>query len=71
LFGLAAGGTYLARGALAIARSGGALPAADTARIALARYFAENHAVLASGLKASVVAGTASTLALEPEVLAG
>jgi acyl-CoA dehydrogenase len=66
LFGLAAGGVYLAKGALAVARSaasGGHMP------IALARFFAENLATAAPGLKDSIVAGSESTLALSPEAL--
>jgi alkylation response protein AidB-like acyl-CoA dehydrogenase len=70
LFGLAAGGVYLARGALATART------ADSASVAaqhvvLARFFAENLAVAASGLKHVVTSGAAATLALEPAALAG
>jgi hypothetical protein len=69
LFGLAAGGVYLARGALAVVREG---PAAGVSpRVAIARYFAENHAVSAPSLKDAIVAGADSTLLLEPEALAG
>jgi hypothetical protein len=68
LFGLTAGGVYLARGALAALRE--TTPDAPT-RIALARYFAENHAVAAASLKDSVMTGGDSTLMLEPEALAG
>ena len=54
LFGLAAGGIYLARGALAIVREGGA----DSAgRIAIARFFAENLATAAPGLADTVTTG--------------
>ena len=68
LFGLAAGGIYLARGALAAARDGGQGP--STAQpIALARFFAENLATAAAGLKDTVVGGADSTLALTPETL--
>ncbi len=72
LFGLAAGGIYLARGALSIAREAAA-PAAPSVnpRIAIARYFAENHAVAATSLKDTIVAGGEATLMLEPEALAG
>ncbi len=69
LFGLAAGGIYLARGALAVVRdgqSGGSNP-----RIALARFFAENHAALAGGLRDTITTGAESTFLLEPEALAG
>jgi alkylation response protein AidB-like acyl-CoA dehydrogenase len=64
LFGLAAGGVYLARGALAAARSGG-----GAQPIAVARFFAENIASAAPGLKETVVGGAESTLMLAPEVL--
>jgi acyl-CoA dehydrogenase len=54
LFGLAAGGIYLARGALAIVREG----ATDSAgRIAIARFFAENLATAAPGLADTVTTG--------------
>ena len=54
LFGLAAGGIYLARGALAIVREGGT----DSAgRIAIARFFAENLATAAPGLADTVTTG--------------
>jgi acyl-CoA dehydrogenase len=69
LFGLAAGGTYLARGALAVTRNGeGGL---GHPRIAVARYFAENLAIAAPGLRDSITTGADATLALEPEALAG
>jgi 3-(methylsulfanyl)propanoyl-CoA dehydrogenase len=61
LFGLAAGGTYLAKGALAAARDG----AANGQAIAIARFFAETLATAAPGLKDTVVAGADATLALE------
>jgi alkylation response protein AidB-like acyl-CoA dehydrogenase len=67
LFGLAAGAGYLARGALAEARAG-ALDGGLN-RIAIARFFAENLAAAATGLKDIVVEGAESTLALLPEVL--
>jgi acyl-CoA dehydrogenase len=74
LFGLAAGGIYLARGALAITRngaSGGERQAeADVAQpIAVARFFAETLATAAPGLKDSVVDGAAATLMLAPAAL--
>ena len=68
LFGLTAGGIYLARGALAAVRGAGSSDIAT--RVALARYFAENHAVAAGALKDSVVSGGDATLMLEPETLA-
>jgi 3-(methylsulfanyl)propanoyl-CoA dehydrogenase len=64
LFGLAAGGVYLARGALAAARDGG-----QAQPIALARFFAENLATAATGLNDTVVGGADSTLMLAPEAL--
>jgi acyl-CoA dehydrogenase len=56
LFGLAAGGAYLVRGALA---------GEDRARIALARFFAENLVDEATALKLRVVEGAASLAAAE------
>ena len=69
LFGLAAGGVYLARGALAVVRDGAS--GSQNPRIALARYFAENHVTAAPGLAETITAGADATLALEPEALAG
>jgi hypothetical protein len=68
LFGLAAGGVYLAREALAAARDGG--DASDDA-ILLARFFAENLVTAAPGLAQSVTDGADTILALPPERLAG
>jgi alkylation response protein AidB-like acyl-CoA dehydrogenase len=67
LFGLAAGGIYLAKGALAATRGGAGGSQAQA--IALARFFAENIASAASGLKETVVSGAESTLMLGPEAL--
>jgi hypothetical protein len=53
---------YLARGALAAARHGG-----QSQPIAIARFFAENLATAAAGLKETVVGGVDSTLM--PEAL--
>jgi alkylation response protein AidB-like acyl-CoA dehydrogenase len=53
LFGNAAGGCMLAEQALAALRAGGDAPS----RIALARFFAENIAVQASGLEHTVTEG--------------
>jgi acyl-CoA dehydrogenase len=64
LFGLASGGVYLARGALAAARNGG-----QAQPIAIARFFAENIASAAPGLKEIVIGGADSTLMLAPEAL--
>jgi acyl-CoA dehydrogenase len=63
LFGLASGGIYLARGALAAARQGGGNGHAQP--IAVARFFAENIATAAGGLKDSVIGGADSALAAE------
>ncbi len=67
LFGLAAGGVYLARGALAASRNGASGGAAQS--IAIARFFAENLATAAGGLKDTVISGAESALALESEAL--
>jgi acyl-CoA dehydrogenase len=56
LFGNAAGLGMLAEQALAALREGGDAPA----RILLARFFAENIAVQASGLERSVTEGSGS-----------
>jgi acyl-CoA dehydrogenase len=64
LFGLAAGGGYLARGALAAARGD-----ADIQHVKLARFYAENLATAAPGLKESIITGADSSLALEPSNL--
>jgi alkylation response protein AidB-like acyl-CoA dehydrogenase len=69
LFGLAAGGIYLARGALAAVRTGTQGEAIK--RVALARYFAENHSVTAASLKDTIMTGGEATLLLEPDALAG
>jgi acyl-CoA dehydrogenase len=64
LFGLAAGGHYLARGALAAVRDG------DGANhVALARFFAENLCVQAAGLAAAVTDGGDAVFAIEPQKL--
>jgi hypothetical protein len=68
LFGLTAGGTYLARGALAAA-SDGSLTGDPMVRVALARFFAENLAVAAPGLAETVTGGADAILAVEPERL--
>jgi alkylation response protein AidB-like acyl-CoA dehydrogenase len=62
LFGNAAGGCMLANEALAALRLGDGEPAA---RIAIARYFAENIAVQAAGLERAVTEGADSTLATD------
>ena len=66
LFGLASGGTYLARAALSASLSGGATAAHE---IALARFFAENLCVVSSGLAVSVVEGADGVLGVAPSAL--
>jgi alkylation response protein AidB-like acyl-CoA dehydrogenase len=65
LFGTAAGGSALAGEALAAIRLGDAGSGAAE-RIALARFFAENIAVQASGLELSVTEGADSLAAAAP-----
>ena len=60
LFGHAAGGCALAEEALAAQREAGNGASDAPGRIALARFFAENFAVQASGLERAVVDGEAS-----------
>jgi alkylation response protein AidB-like acyl-CoA dehydrogenase len=57
LFATAAGGTLLAQEALAAARLPADVAADPAARIALARFFAENIAVQARGLERTVIEG--------------
>ena len=64
LFGIAAGGNYLARGALAAARGGD-----HGNHVAIARFFAENLSVQASGLAAAVTDGGDVILGVEPQKL--
>jgi acyl-CoA dehydrogenase len=59
LFGLAAGGCYLAKGALTAARDGGA---GESRALAIARFFAENLATAAPSLKETVVTGADAVL---------
>ena len=60
LFGLAAGGSYLAQAALAER-----LESRPASRVAVARFFAENLCTQASGLEATITEGAASTLFVE------
>ena len=71
LFGLAAGGIYLARGALAVVRDPGTANGQGATYIALARFFAENLTTVAPGLKESIIAGADSALTLDGIALAG
>lgn len=69
LFGLAAGGSYLARCALNAAREGGGDGAGGTEQIMLARFFAENLCVAGQGLADSVTQGAGGVLGLTPQQL--
>ncbi len=68
LFGITAGGVYLAKGALAAAR--GTAVGSPEAAVALARFFAKTQATAATGLKETVMNGADATLALTPDLLA-
>ncbi|HRD76219.1 MAG TPA: acyl-CoA dehydrogenase, partial [Hyphomicrobiaceae bacterium] len=68
LFGLAAGGVYLARAALDATRTSGG---ASAQTVAIARFFAENLATAAPGLADTVMTGADGLLAVEPDALAG
>ncbi|MBX3534408.1 MAG: acyl-CoA dehydrogenase [Xanthobacteraceae bacterium] len=65
LFGLAAGGAYLAQAALAERIEG-----RPATRVAIARFFAENLCTQASGLEATITEGAASTLFTESMLVA-
>ncbi|HSM43001.1 MAG TPA: acyl-CoA dehydrogenase [Afifellaceae bacterium] len=67
LFGLAAGGCYLARGALA---SGGDSPASSL-RALTARAFAERNCPDTAGLRATVADGASAVTAADADLLAG
>jgi alkylation response protein AidB-like acyl-CoA dehydrogenase len=66
LFGLAASGTLIAAGAAREGRSG----ASNPARVALARYFAENHVGQTASLRTIVTDGAASLFAANERILA-
>ena len=68
LFSLAAGGAYLAKGALAAAAAGDGSGSA-AAHIHSARFFAENLVSASSGLRETVTGGAASVLAADPDLL--
>ena len=68
LFSLAAGGAYLAKGALAAAAAGDGSGSA-AAHIHSARFFAENLVSASSGLRETVTGGAASVLAAGPDLL--
>lgn len=63
LFGLASGGHYLAKGALAVVRDANGH---GGNAVALARFFAENISTAGPGLAATVTDGADSILGLEP-----
>ncbi len=73
LFGLTAGGVYLARGALDVQRQAGGEEIAMPGKryIALARYFAEHLSVETPGLATSVMSGGDAVLMLSPGQLSG
>ena len=66
LFGLAAGGTYLAKGALASAAESGAQ---EALRIATARFFAERLVPETAALKSAIIEGAESVLAVDAAML--
>jgi alkylation response protein AidB-like acyl-CoA dehydrogenase len=68
LFGLAAGGSYLARGALHTVRNGGGNGAAR--HVPLARYFAEAVATQAPALAREVTEGADAVLSVAPSDIA-
>ncbi|WP_034492232.1 acyl-CoA dehydrogenase [Afifella pfennigii] len=67
LFGLAAGGAYLAKGALATEADGSA---AGQLRVQVARGFAERLGRQTQGLRQEVVEGAGAVLETSPELLA-
>ncbi len=68
VFGLAAGGVYLAKGALAALRNGSQADGSQR-HVASARFFAENLATGAPGLADSIIDGAESLFELTPEQL--
>lgn len=70
LFGLAAGGALLAKGALASPSGDDAAPA-DTGRVLTARFFAENVIGETASLRSTVMEGSAAVLAADAALLAG
>ena len=66
LFGLASGGAYLAKGALAAARDGSP---GNGEHIAVARFFAEHCTVEASGLARAIMGGADAIVDAFPEAL--
>ena len=71
LFGLTTGGTLLARGALNRSKKvNGKGSDADAARIALARYFAENHMPETTSLSQIVRGGAEGLVETTPEQIA-
>ena len=68
VFGLTAGGVYLAKGALAAARNGGMSNGAQL-RVGTARFFAETMATTVPGLADGIMDGADGMLGLTPEQL--
>ena len=68
LFGLTAGGTYLARGALKAVRDG-SVANGKAANVKAARFFAEHLLVAAPGHGQSVVTGADALADVTPELL--
>jgi acyl-CoA dehydrogenase len=69
LFGTAAGGIYLLKGAIA-AQENDVSPGQKARRVAMASYFANNVSPKAHGLKAAVEAGTAGVADFDSAVFA-
>jgi butyryl-CoA dehydrogenase len=72
IFGLTAGAAYLAEIALAAhkAKAAGDTNPAQDARIATARFFAENLLPAAAGLEPAIVSGAASVMQSEAALVA-
>ncbi len=73
-FGNVAGGYYLARGALAAAIAAneeGDGQGYFEAKIAIAKFFADNYLVEAAGLTPTITAGAASVARIDPALLGG
>ena len=71
LFGLASGGAWLAKGALALGQeANGDTSDAHKARIATARYVAENHLPETKGLNTIVRSGGDALAAATPDLIA-
>ena len=71
LFGLAAGGHYLARGAMAATQDAALDPAFVTRKLASIRFFGANMLTACGGLSAAVMAGNDVVDDIGLEALAG